>query len=212
MVFLRKSLIQAEQGHQNQGFTLLELVAVVIIIGTLSAIAAPSWLAFTNRQRVNKAGDAVLAAIQEAQREAKKSKLNYSITFETDSSAGSRFSIYPSSSTPSNWRDLGREINVPAKQLVLGTNIAASNTKKVSDAVTANAYNAASPQTITFDYMGILAQKADNSNADTKLKVVVAVPKAGSATLESNPRRCIVIESLIGGLRTAKDDECNKQF
>ncbi|NJL65366.1 MAG: type II secretion system protein [Methylacidiphilales bacterium] len=51
------------------------MLVVVIIIGILSAIAAPTWLAFTNRQRINKVNDVVLSTLQEAQREAKKLKL-----------------------------------------------------------------------------------------------------------------------------------------
>ncbi|NEP29368.1 prepilin-type N-terminal cleavage/methylation domain-containing protein, partial [Moorena sp. SIO3I6] len=65
--------------NKDAGFTLLELIVVILLVGILSAIAAPSWLAFVNRQRVNKVNERVLSAIQEAQREAKKKKLSYSV-------------------------------------------------------------------------------------------------------------------------------------
>lgn len=54
----------------NQGFTMIETLAVIIIIGILSAIVAPSYLSMFNKNQVNNALDELKGALQQAQREA----------------------------------------------------------------------------------------------------------------------------------------------
>lgn len=61
--------------RSDQGFTLIESLIIVLVIGILAAIAAPSFLATLNRSRVNDGLALVEGALKEAQREAiKKSK------------------------------------------------------------------------------------------------------------------------------------------
>ncbi|PSO79590.1 MAG: hypothetical protein BRC41_18775 [Cyanobacteria bacterium QH_9_48_43] len=54
----------------NQGFTLLETATVVVVIGILAAISAPSLLGWYNRTKVDSALNEVRGALQQAQREA----------------------------------------------------------------------------------------------------------------------------------------------
>ncbi|MBD2444180.1 hypothetical protein H6G25_13495 [Dolichospermum sp. FACHB-1091] len=61
--------------------------------------------------------------------------------------------------------------------------------------------------TITFDYLGTLANKSDNSTADTYLEIMVAY-HATTSDAATSPQRCVIIDSLIGGIRTGKDTEC----
>lgn len=62
--------------HKNdQGFTIVEILAVLVTIGILSAIAAPSFLSMFSRNKVNDALAQTRGALQEAQRESmRKSK------------------------------------------------------------------------------------------------------------------------------------------
>src|SRR4028118_1717330 len=69
------------------GFTIIEVMVIVLVLGLLSAIAAPSWLAFINRQRARTVNDRVLQTLRSAQSEAKRSKSDRVITFSNITTA-----------------------------------------------------------------------------------------------------------------------------
>lgn len=54
----------------NSGFTLIEMLATIVVIGIIAAIAAPNFLGLLNRNRVNEAARQVEGALREAQRQA----------------------------------------------------------------------------------------------------------------------------------------------
>lgn len=62
--------------RSSQGFTLIEILVVVAMVGILSAIAAPSFLAYLNRAKVREAQTKVLGALKESQRESMRKSRN----------------------------------------------------------------------------------------------------------------------------------------
>ena len=63
------------------GYTLVEMIVVMVIVGIISAIAAPGWLAFMNSRRANAARDQVAQVIRQAQTQARSSKAEQTVTF-----------------------------------------------------------------------------------------------------------------------------------
>lgn len=55
---------------RNYGFTLIEVITVLLVVGVLAAIAVPSFLEMLNRRKIENATIQARAALQEAQREA----------------------------------------------------------------------------------------------------------------------------------------------
>ena len=54
----------------NSGFTLIEMITTVILIGVVAVIAAPNFLGLLNRNRANSTLSQIEGAIKEAQRQA----------------------------------------------------------------------------------------------------------------------------------------------
>ncbi|QDZ38497.1 type II secretion system protein [Euhalothece natronophila Z-M001] len=66
----------------RDGFTLLEVMVVILILGILSAIASPSWLAFLQRQRLNTAQSEVLQGMRTAQTRARRETTSWQFTIQ----------------------------------------------------------------------------------------------------------------------------------
>lgn len=67
----------------DKGFTLIEMITVVIIIGVIAAFAAPNFLGLLNRNRVNQGLADIDGAIREAQRLATRGSKTCKIRFTT---------------------------------------------------------------------------------------------------------------------------------
>ncbi|AUT02462.1 prepilin-type cleavage/methylation domain-containing protein [Nostoc sp. CENA543] len=203
--------------QQDAGFSLIEVVAVVLMIGILAAIVGPSWLVFVNRQQLNKANDAVLVALQQANREAKRTKTSYSFTFKVENKIA-KIAVHPSDSIPANnsplWQTLGSDAGITSGQVTLLTNLTGTN--KTDDNGKLNKlYNyLATQQSIKFDYLGSLPDayfgKEDTTTKDTPgLKIAVVRQNAGTSASDADMKRCVIIKTLLSGIVVEKDSKCN---
>ncbi|MBE8965320.1 prepilin-type N-terminal cleavage/methylation domain-containing protein [Nostocales cyanobacterium LEGE 12452] len=196
--------------QQDAGFSLIELIVVLLLVGILAAIAAPGWAAFVNRQRINKFNDSVFAALQEAQREAKNKKLSYSVSFRKNSTT-QEVAIYRTDIGISTWKPLGTDVGVSSDKFLLGTNLN-STAENTADSTVSYSLNASAK--ITFDYMGTLPNASFGtpvapSTEPPGLKIVVAVPSSANPASASSVKRCVIVKTLLGSMLTAKDDKCS---
>ena len=67
----------------NYGFTLIEMIITVIIVGVIAAIASPNLLGLLNRNRVNEAMREIEGAFKEAQKQAIRSGRQCTINIDT---------------------------------------------------------------------------------------------------------------------------------
>ncbi len=124
--------------NSNSGFTLLEVLVVTLAIGILSAIAAPSWLAFVDTQRLNAAQSEVYQAMRQAQSQAKLQKLTWQASFR-EQNGTVQWAVHPAGVNPSDavWNNLNAVVSLDAE-----------TTLQESDGV----------RRIEFDYMGTVEQ------------------------------------------------------
>lgn len=172
----------------TDGFTLLELLAVIVIIGVLFAIAAPNWVAFINQQRVSSARNQVSQAIRTAQSEAKRTKVRQAVVFQNRSGASPRYAIV---AKPNDDEKIDRDKITTWQTLGDGSELR----------LYVDHGDFASPPPLMFDAFGSVVL---SSSEQTQLPYTVTIGVPSGV----NPRRCITVTTLLGGTTEAENNSC----
>ena len=92
----------------NAGFTLVEMIVVIAIVGILAAVAGASFLGWLMRMRLNSAQYTALQAIREAQMTAKLRKSTWQASFR-EQNGKVQWAVHPPNSVPIIWNTLEQE-------------------------------------------------------------------------------------------------------
>lgn len=181
--------------HSTSGFTLIEVLVVVIIIGILFAIAAPGWEAILSRQRVSSLREQVGQVLRQTQIEARNSRSPRAIVFDNNNDVPRYATVAYNNSldltTLTNWQAFGNG-GLQAGTVRLSTN-----------RTTGPLRNA-----IVFDSNGAVAQPPVVSAGQMSPPFTVTAEKASNSTIVGT-KRCIRVTSLLGAVQLADGARCN---
>lgn len=180
------------KGKGLAGYTLIELLVVIAIAGILAAIAAPSWLAFTNRQRLGTSQNSAYTAIRSAQSNAKRDKRTWQVSFRNNTTSNkAQWVVHPTRTMTVAefdalpWQDFDPIVRVATTGSPLTT--------LPTDAVVPSIYMA------QFNAKG-----EPNANITIPSKIILTTtPNAGTRKV------CVEISTLLGSLNSKSDGDCS---
>jgi len=173
------------QTSPNAGMTLLEVLAVVIIIGILAALIAPGWVSFVNRQRAIRARDHILQELRDTQANARRTRQDR--TLGLIANPGGIPQLDPD--------DRDDAVNLGEGDIedgMLSLEVLQSDGTSILDGN--------GEFTITFSPNGGL----DVENQALDLPITITVASGPNFEIE----RCLIVETLLGATRNGIDEEC----
>ncbi|MBG1240273.1 pilus assembly FimT family protein [Nostoc sp. NZL] len=114
-----QSLVNAKNllnKSSSSGFSLPELLIVVLLIGILATLGIPNWFTFVETRRLNTAQNEVYYAMRQAQRQATKEKVTWQTSFREQNGI-LQWAVHPATVNPSNanWNNLDNNVRLDAE-------------------------------------------------------------------------------------------------
>lgn len=191
------------------GFTLIEVLVVIIIITVLFAIAAPSWNALMNRQRVNTVREQAVQLIRQAQNDARRTRVPKVVIFDNnnlsprgailnvqrDATTGATQTAFIDKTIITNWTTFG-EGDIRQGLVDLSTTPAAAQDQLVFDS---NGF----VDQVSIDRAG--ANLATTAETNTSRLFAVKVRQANTSP---KTNKCVVVKTILGAVDLVDSDEC----
>lgn len=170
----------------NEGFTTIEVLVVVVILGILTAIAAPGWLNFVNQQRVKNTSDAALQTLRRAQSKARTENRTWQASFRVNNDV-LESSTHRRGRSPS-WQVLSPETS--------GLVSLSENSNLTADCEP-NTYCVRFQQQGRIEQEWLDAQDSDSDTDEEIGRIAFVAVDSGNAP----PKRCIIIGTILGSIR-----------
>lgn len=161
------------------GFSFVEVLVAVVIIGILATLAIPSWQKLVINQRANRAQEQAYQALQRAKFNAKREKRDWLVSFR-ENNGEIEYAIHRLNGTLF-WQELISEADTIA--------IDPQNTTLSTSQSTCNNFYCA-----RFTHRGTVGGR---------LGRITFVPKNNQ-----DPKKCVFISTRLGTLRRDEDEGC----
>ena len=177
------------------GFTMIEALIILLIVGIFSAIVAPSWLMFINNQRLKASIDRAYWAMELARSNAKRDKISWQASFKQ---VGQNVQVavhqadIPPAQVPANqWKNLEPQIQIDTEETTV-LQVNENNQQTENGRI----------RRVMFNYRGCPVSRSDHDCTQTSIRA------KGTLTLYHpnlrNSQRCIIISTLLGHKRTSQ--------
>ncbi|MCU0537293.1 MAG: type II secretion system GspH family protein [Hydrococcus sp. Prado102] len=176
------------------GFTLIEILAVTIMVGILAAIGAPSWVGFVNRQQLNTANNQIYQAMRQAQNRASQQREAWQVSIRQQ---GDRvqWAIYRSPANPNvlpsgiSWEQSARSIQIDS----------------TSPPITTGSF-----YRMIFNYKGCPVSSPSETCTQSTLSFNPIPPRLSLSNTTANlSKHCVIVRTPLGAIATGSDNDCN---
>jgi prepilin-type N-terminal cleavage/methylation domain-containing protein len=173
-----------KQQSTDQGFTLIEILVGIIIIGIGAALATPSFLGLVERNRIKDAQVKLKGALQEVQREAIKQGRNCRLFLPVADTPDTEGKITIADNNGDATADDGEGCLVTGPRVMDGVLMSYKTTTNTP----ANSF--------VFNFKG----ETNNNGVSGEMLFVIYTKKGGQ--LNAYDQKCIVVSSPLGLIKT----------
>ncbi|NJN75873.1 MAG: prepilin-type N-terminal cleavage/methylation domain-containing protein [Synechococcaceae cyanobacterium RL_1_2] len=173
-----------KQQSIDQGFTLIEILVGIIIIGIGAALATPSFLGLVERNRIKDAQVQLKGSLQEAQREAIKRGQNCRVFLPAADTANSKGEITIADNNGDTDDDDGEGCLVTGSRVMDGVLMSYAPTKNTDT------------NSFQFNFKG-----ETGNNLDSGEMIFVIYTKNGDQ-INAYDQKCIVVSNPLGLIKT----------